>query len=740
MEEHQMELATQRLARISARRPWITVGLWLATIAVAGVLSSQFLADALTTEVDFTNNPEAKRAAELMEERFGEAGETEVFILSSTERRVTDPSFEQAVRSLQGAASDKGAEVSTFYDTTDRSMVSEDGHTTLMPVTFEEPDEIADLLPVVEGLLDEANESGVITARSLGRVTLEDDFTRIAEEGLQRGETFGVMVALVVLILVFGAVVAGIIPIIMGIASIAVAVGAVALVGTTVDFSFIVTNIITMMGLAVGIDYSLFIVSRFREERAAGHAKLDAIDATSATASRAVFFSGLTVVLALIGMLIVPTTIFRSIAAGAIFVVVVAVLASLTLLPALLSLLGDRVNSLRVLRRRTEFGSESSHRFWNAIARRVMRRPGISLVVAGGILIAASLSFFNINTGNAGVSTLPVDAPSRQAFEVLATEFSGGLSSPVQVVIDGDANSPEVTGAIRELQGALAKDELFGPSQAKVNPAADATIVSLPVNADPSSDAATSAIARIRDDYVPAAFEGVNAEVLVGGDTAFNNDLFDVTDTYTPIVFAFVLGLSFLLLMIVFRSIVVPLKAIVMNLLSVGAAYGLMVLVFQEGIGADLFGFHQVESIEAYLPLLLFSILFGLSMDYHVFLLSRIKERFDQTGDNAESVAFGLRTTGGLITGAAAIMVAVFGGFAAGDLVPLQQFGFGLATAVLIDATIVRSVLVPASMKLLGDRNWYLPRWLDWLPNISVEVLHEKPVQRPLVPSPVTEG
>ncbi|MDQ3963664.1 MAG: MMPL family transporter, partial [Actinomycetota bacterium] len=287
-----MTSAIERLARISARRPWVTVGLWLATIAVAGVLSSQFLADALTTEINFTNNPEAQRAAELMEERFGEAGETEVFILSSTERRVTDPSFERAVRSLQGSASDKGAEVSTFYDTKDPSMVSEDSHTTLMPVTFEEPNEIADLLPAVEGLLDEANESGVITARSLGRVTLEDDFTRIAEEGLKRGETFGIMVALVVLILVFGAVVAGIIPIIMGIASIAVAVGAVALVGTTIDFSFIVTNIITMMGLAVGIDYSLFIVSRFREERAAGHAKLDAIDATSATASRAVFFSG----------------------------------------------------------------------------------------------------------------------------------------------------------------------------------------------------------------------------------------------------------------------------------------------------------------------------------------------------------------------------------------------------------------------------------------------------------------
>jgi len=730
---------TQRLARASARRPWLAIGLWITAIAAAGMLSSQFLGDALTTDMDFTNNPEAKRAAELIEQRFGAAGETEVFILTSGDSTVTDPSFKRAVRRLQEAASAGGAQVVTYYDTEDPTMVSDDAHTTLMPVTFEETDETSDLFPAVERLLDEANGSGVLTARSLGAVTIEEDFNRIAEEDLQQGETFGVLVALVVLILVFGAVVAGIIPIIMGVASIAVAIGLVAVVGMAVDFSFFVTNIITMMGLAVGIDYSLFIVSRFREERAKGRPKLDAIGATGATASRAVLFSGVIVVLSLLGMLIVPTTIFRSIGAGAIFVVVVAVAASMTLLPALLSLLGDRVNSLRVLRRRTEFGSENSHRFWNAITRRIMRRPATSLVLGAGILLAASVPFLNINTGFAGVSTLPEDAPSRLAFDVLGNEFSEGLSSPVEVVVDGAPDSPEVSGAIQELQAALGGDESFGPSQTRVNDAADTTIVSFPINADPSSEAATASIDRIRDDYVPSAFRGVDAEVMVGGDTAVNRDFSHVTGTSTPIVFSFVLGLSFLLLMLVFRSIVVPLKAIVLNLLSVSAAYGLMVLVFQEGIGADLLGFQQVEAIEAWLPLFLFSILFGLSMDYHVFLLSRIKERFDVTHDNAESVAFGLRTTGGLITGAAAIMVAVFGGFAAGDLVPLQQTGFGLATAVLIDATLVRSVLVPASMKLLGDRNWYFPRWLAWMPNISVEAPHQK-AGRVRVPSPATEG
>jgi putative drug exporter of the RND superfamily len=714
---------TEGLARASARRPWVTVGLWVVAIAVAGWLSSQYLADALTTNVDFTNSPEAKQAQELIEERFGEEGVTEVLILNSADATVEDPAFERAVRAVQAQANAEGGEAVTFYDTEDPSMVSEDQRTTLMPVTFEERQNVSDHQPTVEGLIETSDENG-LSAQAFGPVTMDEDFSTIAEEDLAQGETFGVLVALVVLILVFGALVAGLIPIVMGIASIAVAIGLTALVGLTVDFSFFVTNMITMMGLAVGIDYSLFIVSRYREERYKGLEKIDAIAAAGSTASRAVFFSGVTVVLALIGMLILPTTIFRSLGAGAIFVVIVAMMASLTLLPALLGLLGDRINSLSILRRKADLGSENSHRFWNGITRRVMARPVISLVLGAGILVAMGLSYFNIDTGFAGVSTLPEDTASRRAFETLSSEFSGGMNSPIEIVVDGDVNSPDVQAGIEDLQTSLADDELFGPSQVRPDESGNTVLITAPVNADPQSEVATSSIDRIRDEYVPQAFEGTDAEVLVGGDTAFNKDFFDLTDTYTPIVFGFVLGLSFLLLMLVFRSIVVPLKAIVMNLLSVGAAYGLIVLVFQEGVGADLFGFQQVEAIEAWLPLFLFSVLFGLSMDYHVFLLSRIREHFVETLDNTESVAHGLRTTGGLITGAAAIMVAVFAGFAAGELVMMQQMGFGLAVAVFIDATLVRSVLVPASMKLLGDRNWYLPSWLQWLPNISVEGKH----------------
>ncbi len=463
-------------------------------------------------------------------------------------------------------------------------------------------------------------------------------------------------------------------------------------------------------------------MSRYREERARGYEKLDAIAAAGATANRAVFFSGMTVVLALVGMLLIPNLVFRSLAAGAISVVLVAVLASLTLLPALLSVMGDRVNALRVpFVRRGKQDVEHATGFWAGAAHRVMARPAISLVLGAGLLLAAAVPLLGIKTGFSGVSTYPNDVQSKQALTVLARDFSGGLTQPAQIVVDGPVRTRPVQQAIVGLQGTLATDRAFGPSTLQVNAAGNLALVSVPVSGDPNGEDAFAAIRQLRADTIPAAFAGVDAQVLVGGPTAGAVDFFDLTARYTPIVFAFVLGLSFLLLMMVFRSVVIPLLGVLLNLLSTGAAYGLLVLVFQHGVAAGIFGFQQVETIEAWLPLFLFSVLFGLSMDYQVFLLSRIRERYDHTGDNRGAVSFGLRTTGGIITGAALIMVAVFGGFASGRLVFLQEMGFGLGAAVLIDATIVRSVLVPSAMELLGKRNWYLPRWLEWLPRIRVE-------------------
>jgi RND superfamily putative drug exporter len=556
------------------------------------------------------------------------------------------------------------------------------------------------------------------------------DFSEIAEEDLRRGETIGVAIALIVLIVVFASIVAAIVPVVMAVFAIAVALGLVSLIGQLTDFNLFVTNMISMIGLAVGIDYSLFIVSRYREERKKGFDKLEAIGASGATANRAVFFSGLTVVLALLGMFIVPASIFRSLGAGAILVTIAALAASMTLLPAILGLLGDRVNWPRLAKRaRIDSDHDPKGGFWDRISRGVMARPAVYLIVAVAILGGLGSFYFQLNRGTSqNVSTLPDDFPSKQAFLTLEREFAGGLTDPARIVITGEVQSPEAQAAIGDLQASVAEMDVFA-SESQMLPSADGTAVEVDAyfRGDPSTEAAFQAIRDLRAEVVPGAFDGVDGvEVLVGGNTAFFTDFLDVADRYQWIVLAFVLGLSFVLLTVVFRSIVVPVKAIIMNLLSVGAAYGAVTLVFQEGVGIGFFNslgfqFQQVSAIEAWLPLFLFSILFGLSMDYHVFLLSRIREEYDKTHDNTEAVAYGLRTTAGIITGAALIMVAVFTGFAAGRLGPLQQMGFGLAVAVFMDATIVRSLLVPASMRLLGDWNWYLPRWLGWLPQVRVE-------------------
>ncbi len=429
-------------------------------------------------------------------------------------------------------------------------------------------------------------------------------------------------------------------------------------------------------------------------------------------------------VLALTGLLITPHSGTQSIGAGAILVVIAAMLASMTLLPAVLSLMGDKVNAIRIpllQRRKVGQPAKASGGFWDWMARAVMRRPVVSVVLSAGLLVAAAVPGFDINLGATGVSALPDSLRSKEAFIVLQEEFGFGQALPAVVVIDGRTDSESVEAAIKRLEAAVASNPGFVTSELEVFPEAALSILSTQLAGDPASTRAMDAVKRLRSDYIPGAFDGVPASAMVTGETAGLVDLTYAVNTYTPIVFALVLGLSFVLLTVAFRSIVIPVKAILMNLLSVGATYGLLVLVFQKGVGADLLGFQQVDVIETGLPLFLFAILFGLSMDYHVFLLSRIRERFDQTGDNNEAVAFGLRSTGRLITGAALIMVAVVGGFAMGDLVGMQQFGFGLAVAIFLDATIVRTILVPASMRLLGDWNWYLPNFLRWLPDLRVE-------------------
>ena len=486
-----------------------------------------------------------------------------------------------------------------------------------------------------------------------------------------------------------------------------------------------------MVGLAVGIDYSLFIIARFREERARGLEKRDAIGRAGATATRAVVFSGITVVLALFGMVMVPTTVFFSIGLGAVLVTIITVIAALTMLPAILSLIGDRVNAWKLPFIPAADGThdDDTGGFWNTVTRIVMGHPWPALIIVGGLLVAATIPYFGIKTGAAGIDTLPDGFRSLQAFNVLREEFPGqvGGVSAADIVIDGDVTDPEVQAGIERLRLSLEGHPIFGASTYETSDdgvlghTGDLGRLKVVMPVDSATTRATDAISELRETYIPDA--RIPADVFVGGQAAINRDFFDLADRWTPIVITFVLALSFVFLLVVFRSIIVPIKAILLNLLSVGAAYGLLVLVLQEGVGNELFGFQQVETIEAWLPVFLFSILFGLSMDYEVFLLSRIRERYDQTGNNADSVAFGLRSTAGIITGAALIMVAVFGGFALGDLVIFQEMGFGLGVAILLDATLIRAILVPASMKLLGDRNWYFPKFLEWLPDLRVQVL-----------------
>jgi uncharacterized membrane protein YdfJ with MMPL/SSD domain len=735
-----VRLSTDSLARASARHPWRVVGAWLVAVVLSLGLVATLLGDVLTSEGDVTSETDSKRAEELRFERFRPTMEdeerevTEVVVVSLEEGTVEDPAVQERLRALAEEIRGTGApSVTTPFDEGGDELVAEDGRAAavLVALGIDGEDRVGPLVEAVERLDAEPGFEAAVT----GEFTLDEDFGTLSEEDLRNGELFfGAPAALIVLLLVFGTVVAGVIPLVLAVLSIVVALALTALIGQAFELSLFVTNMIFGMGLALGIDYSLFILSRFREERAEGREKTDAIVTAGATASRAVLFSGAAFVLAMTGLELVPNTIMRSLATGAILVGIVSVIAALTLLPAVLSLLGDRINALRVpFFGRAAAGTESC--FWGRIVHAVMRRPVASLVTAVVLLLAVAVPVVSLDTGTAGISTLPERFESRQGFELLNREFPRQTTDPVQIVVDGAADSPEVRAAVGRLEEQVDARPIFGPPTEETSPNGDLIVLSVPVAGDAVSASAVEAVRDLREEMIPSAFAGSGAEVFVGGDTAEDIDYYDVMNTWLPIVFVFVLGLSFVLLTIAFRSIIVPATAIAMNLLSVGAAYGLLVLVFEKGVGNEIFGFQEVDIVEAWVPLFLFAVLFGLSMDYQVFLLSRIRERFSRCGDNDEAVSFGVGSTARLITGAALIIIAVFAGFARGDLVMFQQMGFGIAVALFIDATVIRSVVVPATMTLLGRWNWYLPSWLHWLPDVHVEGHEEELKPRP-APSP----
>jgi putative drug exporter of the RND superfamily len=717
-------LSPRRLAELAVARPGRVLAVWGVLVLAGFGLIGGLLGSALSSEGDVTSNPESKRAQELIDQRLPQRDAVdEVVIVRSDGLEASDLAFRRRVGGLvdQLGRSDGVAQVSSYLDRGGEALVSSDGHATIVPVVLagEEEDSIEDVTQIVQ----RADGVEGFNVDITGEFTAGRDFEEVSADDLSKGELqFGLPAALIVLLLVFGTLVGAAIPLTMALISIIVGLGVVGVIGQFVELNLFIVNMLVAMGLALGIDYSLFIVSRLREERAKGLAHREAILNVASTATRAVVFSGTAFSLALLGMFLVPDTVLRSLALGAIVVAIVSIAVALTFHPALLMVLGDRVERLRVpwLGKRVASSAGSEGRFWGGAVRAVTRHPTVSLAAAVALLLLATAPLLGLKLGASGPSSLPDDTLAKQGLIALERDFPAGASDPVEIAVDarGAPASPE---RIERLRSGLESDPDFAADQSAIEQGGDLVVVSVPLNTEANSEDASAAIDRLRDEYVPEAFGGAGDRVLVGGAPAEVRDYFALVGNWLPIVIAFVLALSFVLLTLAFRSIVVPLTAIAVNLLSVGAAYGLLVLVFQEGVGADIFGFGQVERIEAWVPVFLFSVLFGLSMDYQVFLLSRIHERYRATGDTTDAIIFGVGSTARLITGAALIIVVVFAGFASGELVSFQQMGFGVAVALLVDATIVRSVVIPAAMRLLGDRNWYLPAWLDWLPRVEIE-------------------
>jgi uncharacterized membrane protein YdfJ with MMPL/SSD domain len=531
---------------------------------------------------------------------------------------------------------------------------------------------------------------------------------------------------LLILLLAFGAAVAAGVPLLLGISSFVATTGLLGPISQLSPLHEAVGQVTMLIGLAVGVDYAMFYLRRMMEEKDNGRSSEAALDVAAATSGRAVLISGFTVMAAMAGMFFSGNPIFSSFGIGTIIVVGVAMLGSLTFLPAVLSYLGQKgwIEKGRVpyvAKRRHKTKGES--RMWNAILGRVLKRPLISALLAGGLLVALTIPALGMQFKEPGTEGMSRSQPIVQTLDRVDAAFPGG-SVPANVVVKAkDVTKPEVQTAIEQLHDkAIATGQLAEPSGVEISPDKTVAIVSLAVKGKGTDAASNHSVQVLRDEVVPATVGKLaGAEVAVTGMTAGSKDFLDTMKSHLPIVFAFVLALAFILLLVTFRSIVVPIKAIILNLLSVGSAYGILTLVFQDGHGEKALGFNSVGGITPWLPLFLFVVLFGLSMDYHVFVLSRVRELVDRGMSTEKAVAEGIKSTAGVITSAAAVMVVTFAGFAIGTDQSMKQLGVGLAVAILIDATIVRAVLLPSTMKLLGKRNWYLPKRLSWLPKFEHE-------------------
>ena len=713
-----------RAARWSARHRRTAILGWVAFVIAAAVGGGAL---GLKTFAWQENGPgESGRADKAIYGAFPQTA-GEMVLVQSSGGDARDPAFRAAVadveRRLERVAHVSG--VAGPYDPGRQGQISRDGRSAL--INFEVAGDFRLAQERVDGAQAAVSAAAAdqpgLRIEQFGDASVSKALGEVFEEDFRKAETLSLPVTLLILVVAFGSLVAAGLPVLLALSAVAGTIGLISVVSQVLPVDEAISSVVLLIGLAVGVDYSLFYLRREREERAAGRDVDAALEAAAATSGRAVLVSGFTVMVAMAGMYFTGSATFSSFATGTILVVAVAMVGSITVLPALLSKLGDRVEKGRIplLHRLRSRGGGS--RMWAAVLDRVLARPKLAALLSTAVLVALAIPAFSLKTGVPGTDSLPRDLAVMQTFDRIEQAFPGGPLPAVVAIEARDVTSPAVVSAIEELKGrALATGQMREPVQVVVSPDKSVAQVLLPLIGDGADAQSRAALATLREEILPATVGRVRgAEVNVSGMTAQNQDFNELMSSRGPVVFAFVLAMAFLLLLVTFRSVVIPLKAIVLNLLSVAAAYGVLVLVFQQGRFENLLGFESTGTITSWLPLFLFVILFGLSMDYHVFILSRIREAYDNGMRMDEAVSFGIRSTAGVVTSAAVVMVAVFAIFATLRALEFKQMGVGLAVAILIDATIVRAVLLPASMKLLGVWNWYLPARLRWLPSVTHE-------------------
>ncbi|HEY7562992.1 MAG TPA: MMPL family transporter [Gaiellaceae bacterium] len=712
-----------RMGRWSADH-WKTATFgWIAFVLVAFGLGGMLGSNPIDTSAPGPR--ESGRMDTILDEGFKRPAAESVLVRSSS-LQTSDPAFTAAIEDVVAKVSAVAAvqNVRSPLDEANAGQISADGRSALVEFEIGGPKtDAVDKIDPVLAKVDAAQEAHPqVFIGEFGDASAENDVVTAYGDDLGKAGMLSLPVTLLVLVLAFGALVAAGIPLVLALTAVFATFGLVAVSSHAIPMANEALPIVLLIGLAVGVDYSLFYLRRAREERAAGRSERAAIETAAATSGRAVLVSGLTVMVAMAGMFLTGNEIFASLAVATIVVVAVAVLGSLTVLPALLARFGDTVDRGRIplvsrLGRRSGEG-----RVWGAIVDRVLRRPVVSIVLAGGLLVALAIPAIQLRMAQPGPDTFPKSLPAIQTYDRMQEAFPG-TALPANVVVQApDVNDPTMQAAIERLkQRALASGRMHEPITVEVNDAGTVADITIPIDGKGTDAVSNESLALLREEIVPSTVGALpEAEAGVTGLTAQWKDSSDEIKSKLPLVVGFVLVFAFALLLVAFRSPVIAAKAIVLNLLSVGAAYGVLVLVFQHGVGKDLLGFNSTAGVDPVVPLLLFVILFGLSMDYHVFLLSRIRELVQRGMSTDEAVSQGIKSTAGVVTSAAIVMVAVFAVFITLSMLMFKQFGVGLAVAILLDATIVRGVLLPASMKVLGDWNWWLPSWLEWLPRFDL--------------------